>query len=106
MLASARPSSFGKAGAEVVSVKLWPRSLERSSFMPKKGSQLEPYRRGVPRVSMSVAYTGTPGPKGPRSVNECLGFAASATKSPFFVPMVSTTFSDMVFSLQKRPAGS
>ena len=48
-------------------------------------------RRGVPRVSISVEYTGTPGPKGPRSAKLRLAFAASATKRPFFVPMVSIT---------------
>ena len=68
MLASARPSSFGNAGADFVSLKLFPMSVERSTFMPKNGLQLEAYRRGVPRVSMSVEYTGTPGPNGPRSV--------------------------------------
>ncbi len=41
MLASARPSSLGNAGAAFVSLKLLPRSLERSSFMPKNGLQLD-----------------------------------------------------------------
>ena len=41
MLASARPSSLGKAGADFVSLKLLPRSVERSTFMPKNGLQLE-----------------------------------------------------------------
>src|SRR6202162_4646932 len=54
MLASARPSSFGNAGADFVSLKLLPRSVERKTFMPKNGLQLEAYRRGVARVSMSV----------------------------------------------------
>src|SRR5437773_5243382 len=67
MLASARPSSFGNAGADLVSLKLFPISVERSTFMPKNGLQLDAFRRGVPRASMSVEYTGTPGPKGPRS---------------------------------------
>ena len=78
MLASARPSSLGKAGADVVSVKLFPMFVERNTFMPKNGLQLEAYRRGVPRVSISVEYTGTPGPKGPRSAKRRLGFAAPA----------------------------
>ena len=41
MLASARPSSLGNAGADFVSLKLLPRSVERSTFMPKNGLQLE-----------------------------------------------------------------
>ncbi len=41
MLARARPSSLGKAGADLVSLKVWPRSVERRTFMPKKGLQLE-----------------------------------------------------------------
>src|SRR5258706_16046757 len=64
MLARARPSSLGNAGADLVSVKLFPMSVERSTFMPENGLQLEAYS---PRVSISVEYTGTPGPKGPRS---------------------------------------
>jgi len=55
MLARARPSSLGKAGADFVSLNDFPRSLETSTFIPKKGLQLEPYRRGLPRVSISVA---------------------------------------------------
>src|SRR2546425_8361270 len=51
MLASVRPSSFEKAGADFVSSKLFPEFVERSTFMPKNGLQLEAYRRGVPRVS-------------------------------------------------------
>ena len=41
MLISARPSSFGKAGADFVSLNDFPRSVESSTFMPKKGLQLE-----------------------------------------------------------------
>ena len=41
MLARARPSSLGKAGADFVSVNVLPRSVERRTFMPKKGLQLE-----------------------------------------------------------------
>src|SRR5436190_23678987 len=55
MLASARPSSLGNAGADFVSLNVLPRSVERSSFIPKKGLQLEAYRRGAPRVSIRVA---------------------------------------------------
>ena len=40
---------------------------------------------------MSVEYTGTPGPKGPRSMNLRRALAASATNTPFRVPMVTTT---------------
>src|SRR5580693_171758 len=87
IFASARPSSFGNAGADFVSLKLFPRSVERSTFMPKNGLQLEAYTRGAPRVSINVAYTGTPGPNGPRSVKVRLVFAASATNTPFRVPM-------------------
>src|SRR5213593_3726180 len=105
MLASARPSSLGNAGADFVSLKLFPRSVERNTFMPKNGLQLEAYNRGVPRVSIIVEYTGTPGPKGPRSAKLRLGFAASATNTPFFVPMVRTTRS-AIFNLQRLPAGS
>src|SRR5262249_6438352 len=54
MLASARPSSLGNAGADFVSVKLFPISVEHSTFIPKNGLQLEAYRRGVPRASISV----------------------------------------------------
>ncbi len=41
MFARARPSSLGNAGADLVSLKLLPMSVERSTFMPKKGLQLE-----------------------------------------------------------------
>ena len=41
MLASARPSSAGNAGADFVSLKVFPRSFERRIFMPKNGLQLE-----------------------------------------------------------------
>src|SRR5215471_18742906 len=46
MLARARPSSFGKAGADFVSLNFLPRSVECRTFMPKKGLQLEAYSRG------------------------------------------------------------
>ena len=105
MLVSARPSSFGNAGADFVSLKLFPMSVERSTFMPKKGLQLEAYRRGVPRVSMSVEYTGTPGPNGPRSAKALLVLPASATNTPFLVPIVSITRS-AIATLQRPPAGS
>src|SRR5579862_2961237 len=105
MFASARPSSFGNAGADFVSLKVLPRSVERSTFMPKNGLQLEAYRRGVPRVSMSVEYTGTPGPNGPRSVKLRRVFAPSATNMPFLVPMVRISRSAMLI-LQRPPAGS
>src|SRR5215831_19855541 len=105
MLASARPSSLGNAGADFVSVKLFPMSVERNTFMPKNGLQLEAYMRGVPRASISVEYTETPGPKGPRSAKLRLGFAASATNTPFLVPMVRMTRS-VIFNLPRPPAGS
>src|SRR5258708_23122115 len=105
MLASARPSSFENAGADFVSLKLFPMSVERSTFMPKNGLQLEAYSRAVPRVSMGVEYTGTPGPKGPRSTKLRLGFAESATNTPFLVPIVSMIRS-AIFSLLKPPAES
>src|SRR5579863_2487176 len=105
MLASARPSSLGNAGADFVSLKLFPMSVERNNFMPKNGLQLEAYRRGVPRVSISVEYTGTPGPNGPRSAKLRRAFAASATNTPFLVPMVRMTRS-AIFNLPKPPAGS
>src|SRR5207244_2978340 len=105
MLASARPSSLGNVGADFVSVKLFPMSVERNTFMPKNGLQLDAYRRGVPRVSIRVEYTGTPGPKGPRSAKLRLGFAASATNTPFLVPIVRMTRSAM-FNLPRPPAGS
>ena len=41
MLASARPSSLAKAGADLVSLNDLPRSVERRTFMPKNGLQLE-----------------------------------------------------------------
>jgi hypothetical protein len=41
MFASARPSSFGKAGADLVSLNFLPRSVETRTFMPKKALQLE-----------------------------------------------------------------
>src|ERR1700688_1943298 len=106
MLASARPSSLGNAGADFVSLKLFPMSVERNTFMPKNGLQLDAYRRGVPRVSISVEYTGTPGPKGRRSAKLRPGFAASATHTPFFVPMVRITRSAMFNNLPRPPAGS
>src|ERR1041384_5564446 len=54
MLLSARPSSFGKAGCAFVSLNDLPISVERRTFIPKNGLQLDAYSRGVPRVSMSV----------------------------------------------------
>src|SRR3954469_18590265 len=60
MLTTARPSSFGKAGAAFVSLKLLPMSVDRNTFIPKKGLQLDAYKRGVPRVSINVEYTGMP----------------------------------------------
>src|SRR5258705_9151594 len=91
MLASARPSSCGNAGADFVSLNDFPRSVERRTFMPKNALQLEAYKRGVPRVSMSVEYTETPGEYGPRSANLRRVFAPSATNRPFLVPMPRTT---------------
>src|SRR4051812_48063151 len=91
MLISERPSSLGNAGPDLVSSKLFPMFVERNTFMPKNGLQLDAYRRGVPRVSISVEYTGTPGPNGPRSAKLRLGFADSATNTPFFVPIVRMT---------------
>src|SRR5262245_45159934 len=41
MLASARPSSLGKVGADLVSLNFFPRSVETRTFMPKKALQLE-----------------------------------------------------------------
>src|SRR6266566_4529064 len=41
MLARARPSSLGNAGADFVSVKVFPMSVDRNTFMPKNGLQLE-----------------------------------------------------------------
>src|SRR5207244_427549 len=105
MLTSARPSSLGNAGADFVSVKLLPVSVERNTFMPKNGLQLEAYRRGVPRVSISVEYTGMPGPKGPHSAKLRLGCAPSATNTPFLVPMVRRTRS-AIFNLPRPPTGS
>src|SRR6267143_4903188 len=105
MFTSARPSSLGNAGADFVSSKVFPMFVERNTFMPKNGLQLEAYRRGVPRVSISVEYTGTPDPKGPRSAKLRLGFAASATNTPFLVPMVRMTRS-AIFNLPRPPAGS
>src|SRR5678815_682009 len=37
MLASARPSSLGNAGADLVSLNDFPRLVERSTFIPKNG---------------------------------------------------------------------
>src|SRR5439155_14082986 len=105
MLASARPSSLGNDGADLVSLKVLPRSVERSTFMPKNGLQLEAYSRGVPRLSISVAYTGTPGPKGPRSAKLPLALAASATNTPFLVPIVRMTRSATSTSRDRRQDG-
>ena len=41
MLANARPSSLGNAGADLVSLNFLPRSVERKTFMPKNALQLE-----------------------------------------------------------------
>src|SRR5688572_19074158 len=76
-------------------------SVERSTFIPKNGLQFEAYNLGVPRASMSVEYTGTPGPNGPRSENFPRDFEASATNAPFLVPIISTTRSATVI-LRKR----
>jgi hypothetical protein len=106
MFRSARPSSFGNAGADFVSLKDRPRSVERRIFMPKNGLQLEAYRRGaVPRPSISAEYTATPGPNGPRRANFLRVFAASATNRPFFVPTARSRRSVMI-DLRRRRAGS
>src|SRR5262245_49070912 len=52
--------------------------------------------RGAPRVSISVEYVAMPGPKGPRSVKRRRAFGASATRTPFLVPMARTTRSAMI----------
>ena len=39
MFASARPSSFGNAGADFVSLNFFPRSVEIMTFMPKNALQ-------------------------------------------------------------------
>src|SRR5262245_37134572 len=41
IFASARPSSFGNAGADFVSLNFLPRSVEVSTFIPKKALQLD-----------------------------------------------------------------
>src|SRR5688572_13176945 len=71
-------------------------SVERSTFIPKNGLQFEAYNLGVPRASMSVEYTGTPEPNGPRSENLPRDFEASATNAPFLVPIISTTRSPTI----------
>src|SRR6266568_1677294 len=81
MLASARPSSLGNAGADFVSLKLFPISVERSTFIPKNGLQLDANSCGVPRVSMRVEYTGIPGPNGPRRSKLRRVLPDSATKT-------------------------
>src|SRR5436190_23050012 len=78
ILTGARPSSLGNAGADFVSLTVLPMSVERNTFIPKNGLQLDAYSRGVPRASMSVEYTGTPGPNGPRSENRPRDLEASA----------------------------
>src|SRR2546428_4032247 len=60
ILMRARPSSFGNAGADFVSSKLFPMFVERNTLFPKNELQLVAYRRGMPRVSISVEYTETP----------------------------------------------
>src|SRR5260370_16911482 len=65
MLASARPSSLGNAGADFVSLKLFPMSVERNTFMPKNGFRLDPYSRGVPPLSIHPPYPINTPPKRP-----------------------------------------
>src|SRR5688572_12833842 len=101
ILTSARPSSFGNAGADFVSLKVLPMSVDRSTFIPKNGLQFDAYSLGVPRVSIRVEYTGVPGPNGPRSENFPRDFEPSATNAPFLVPIISTTLSATVI-LRKR----
>src|SRR5205814_10642341 len=43
MLTSVRPSSLRNAGAPLVSSKLFPRFVDRNTFMPKNGLQLDAY---------------------------------------------------------------
>ena len=100
MLASARPSSLENAGADFVSLKLFPRSVERRILFPKKGLQFDAYRRGLPRSSMSVEYTGVPWPNGPRNAKRRRVFALSATNAPFRVPIVSITRSAITILLR------
>src|SRR5688572_8364741 len=101
ILTSARPASLGNAGADFVSLNVLPTSVERSTFIPKNGLQLEAYNLGVPRVSISVEYTGMPGPNGPRSENFPRDFDDSATNAPFLVPIISRTRSATVI-LQRQ----
>src|SRR5437867_3143568 len=102
MLASARPSSFGNAGADFVSLNDLPRSVERSTFIPKNALQLDAYIFGAPRVSTRVEYTATPEPNGPRSAKERRLFAPSATNKPFLVPMERITRSGIINLLRPR----
>ena len=44
-------------------LRLFYMSVERNTFMPKNGLRVNAYRRGVPRVSISVRYTRMPGPR-------------------------------------------
>src|SRR5215470_7244990 len=77
MLASARPSSLGNAGADFVSLKLFPMSVERNSFIPKNGLQLEAYRRES-RASRSASSTQGRRDRRARAARSC----ASAWRHP------------------------
>jgi hypothetical protein len=57
MFASARPSSLGNAGADFVSSKVFPMFVERNTFMPKNGLQLEAAAE-IRRVAADVAEKG------------------------------------------------
>ena len=95
MLFKARPSFLGKAGIDLVSLNFLPRSVDRSTFIPKKGQQLEAKMFGVPRLSIIAEYTVTPGRKGPRREKRPRVLADLAMNNPFLVPMHNTIRSAM-----------
>jgi hypothetical protein len=90
MFSSARPSSFGNAGADFVSLKDLPRSVERRTFMPKNGLQLDAYRRGgAARVDQRRVHRHAGAERAAQ--RELLArLRAFRDEQPFFVPTART----------------
>src|SRR5258708_19732541 len=65
MLASARPSSLGNADPDLISVKLFPRFVQRNPFSPKNAFHPEPFIPASPPPPIRPPYPSTPPPHRP-----------------------------------------
>jgi hypothetical protein len=78
-------------------------SVDRNTFMPKNGLQLDAQARRTARVNQRRIH-GDPRTERPQQRNVRLDAAASTTNTPFFVPMVRMTRS-ATLNLLRRPEG-